>query len=396
MQRAVTLALLMATCLLVVKHSPAAGIEQTDASRSDANRSESVSLRAERLVQQLGSSSFVVRQKAARGLVSLGIEAEGVLEGALESRDRETRFRSTQILQMVRKQERQRELAAFASDRSGRRQLSLPGWKYFSDIVGTDRVSRELFVEMQKEEWQLLAALGSANEDDLNQVFGKRSNAIYQQDAVLRQPVSLGSIAAILLAAGDARVIPATRTAPMINRLCSYQAALKQLMIFNGDKKPQFESLMSYWLKRGGSGYYGVLLARKYGLSAGLVPAAEVIDGGQQPFYRQTGILAFAALGSRSDISQLEKLLEDETPCSTRSDPKNRKNVLYQSQVRDVALATIIHLSGQKPEDFGFVGLQRDSLTVFRTNTAGFSNDTQRKAALTKWNQFQASLNSTK
>ncbi len=392
MRQAVAFAFLTTTCWMSLQLDMAIGADRPGAVLSNnghaSDDSLSPSLQAERWVQQLGDHSFAKRQIASRRLASLGSEAVGALEAVGESSDREVRYRSSQILREIRAQERRRELAAFAADTTGRRKLTLPGWTYFSNIVGADKTSREMFVEMQKDEWQLLAALESSSEEDINHAFVARSNAIYQLDAVLRQPVSTGSIAAILLAAGDSRITPTTRTAPMINRLCSYQVAVRQEMS-SGERKTQFEALISSWLRNGGSGYYGVLLARRYQLPAGLVPAAEIIEGGQQPFYRQTGILAFAQLGSEENVPQLEKLLDDQTACSTRSNPKNRKEVIYQSQVRDVALATIIHLSGEKPEDFGFTSLQRDDTTIFRTTTVGFADDKQRTVAFDKWKAFQ-------
>ncbi|MDH3719153.1 MAG: hypothetical protein OES79_13630, partial [Planctomycetota bacterium] len=52
-----------------------------------------------------------------------------------------------------------------------------------------------------------------------------------------------------------------------------------------------------------------------------------------------------------------------------------------------VALAVIIHLSGEKPQDYGFTTIQQDAVRLFRSNTMGFASDQQRQAAHKKWQQ---------
>ena len=101
--------------------------------------------------------------------------------------------------------------------------------------------------------------------------------------------------------------------------------------------------------------------------------------------YREYAILTIAKLGDDKHLPILEELLDDQSVCQQRTDAKTK--VTTQTQVRDIALAAIIHLSGEDPKQFGFTQLRENPLSVFVSNTAGFANDQQRQESLHKWQQ---------
>ncbi len=129
----------------------------------------------------------------------------------------------------------------------------------------------------------------------------------------------------------------------------------------------------------------------QYHLEQGLIPATAIIRRRQrQPYVLQDAILAVGKLGSAAHIELLTPLLSDahlvgnpfaNRPGEQRSGP----------QVRDVALAVIIHLSGEHPQDYGFASIQPDPVRLFQIHTMGFASDQQRLAAHQKWQQ-RASL----
>jgi hypothetical protein len=99
-------------------------------------------------------------------------------------------------------------------------------------------------------------------------------------------------------------------------------------------------------------------------------------------------ILAIGKLGSRQHVLLLEPLLTDDTLCE--ASPEDEK-ARYRCEVRDVALAVIIHLHAQKPKDFGFERIQGNSQSLFNYNSMGFASTEQRQKALAKWKQWLAS-----
>ncbi|MFI4874035.1 MAG: hypothetical protein ACIALR_01770, partial [Blastopirellula sp. JB062] len=99
-------------------------------------------------------------------------------------------------------------------------------------------------------------------------------------------------------------------------------------------------------------------------------------------------ILAIAKLGSPEDISFLEKLFDNDNDIV----PGNRREP-FESQVRDVALASAIHLSGRNPREFGFDRLTADANYLFSYRTIGFATDAERTAAHEKWRKVSPSQN---
>ena len=104
------------------------------------------------------------------------------------------------------------------------------------------------------------------------------------------------------------------------------------------------------------TGYYCLNLAMRYGFAQGAELAARILaQDDVQTNYRECAILAIAKLGSERHKPLLEDLLDDPTVCQTRHDPKSQTTT--QTQIRDVALAGLIHLSGSDPRQFGFTQL---------------------------------------
>jgi hypothetical protein len=129
----------------------------------------------------------------------------------------------------------------------------------------------------------------------------------------------------------------------------------------------------------------------RYDLKEGLVPAKELLSQPGMPHhYKQFALLGLAKLGSKEDMPLVEKNLDDKTPCSSMPVRQGDKKIVYQTQIRDVALAAAIHLHGQDPKKFGFEKAQANTQTLFTTNSLGFVSDETRAAAREKWDQFRA------
>jgi hypothetical protein len=98
---------------------------------------------------------------------------------------------------------------------------------------------------------------------------------------------------------------------------------------------------------------------------------------------RANALVAIAQLGTKEHIPRLEPLLVDPTPVGTAT-VRGKK---LTTQMRDVALAALLQLSGQLGDDFGFPyfaavpGLKE----LPQPNRLGFANPASREAALEKW-----------
>jgi HEAT repeat protein len=125
-----------------------------------------------------------------------------------------------------------------------------------------------------------------------------------------------------------------------------------------------------------GSVPHQLVLSLRYELDEGLPLAREVInDASHHSFVRQNAILVIAKMGSTNDAKLLTPLLDDDTVC-VRS---------YDIQIRDVALAALIHLANEDFGNYGMSEIQRESTMVFRLTSLRFKSGALREAAIQAW-----------
>jgi hypothetical protein len=384
MNRAAPLAGLVC-CLL------AAGIAwgQDAPARGDAEpRAE----RARRLVEQLGADDFFSREQAARELAELGRFALEALQAGAKSGDREVRYSSLRLLSSMREADLQRRLTAFAAGRDDELDEPLPMWDVYRGIVGDSAEARRLFVDMQTHEPELLSLLAE-NPRRAGEFLADRVQQIpleMRVNPTQVQEIPLGTVAALLLAAGDGGVgVPARGSGPIYS-FC-YQRGV-QSALAGGAHEAEVRKLLGRWIARGEDSlvYPGMVLATQHELKEGLIPARRILrQGGHQPYLVQHAVATIARLGDAGDVPLLEPLLADATHLTHRNVGEANRPV--DVQVRDVALAAVVHLSGREFGEFGLKHIQPNPQTVFTPNSACFETDAERTAALQKWRELRES-----
>lgn len=345
------------------------------------------------LVRQLGDKSFRARQRATQELTRIGVHAKQALLAALADPDAEIRFRARHILVSVLDSDFDLQLAAFAADVDGKQEHDLPGWTRFRELAGDDRAARLLFVEMQHAERGLLQSEESSPET-VGDLLDTRTQQLQQrmqdQDAAQRKQPSLASISALLLVATNERVQVSTQAG---SYLCNfaYQNTFQQAMLEQRRSRP-LHKLLAKWVQRDFGAdatvsYQTLMLALRYDLKEGVQPALAVVQGAAiQPHMRQYGILALAKLGGKDYIQALEPLLEDESACASRT----VGDAQVDTQIRDVALAALLHITGQDLATYGFADVQEIPMLLYNTATLGFADDETRQKALKHWTEWSA------
>lgn len=354
----------------VAEIPPADGLQPPDSAQAPNTLS---------LVQMLGDETFAARERATSKLIEIGLPAKPALEQGCSHSDREIRFRCERILGIIDELDFQRRLAAFAVGRDD--QHGLPGWDRFREAYGDTAICRSLFADMQRSEPDLMRAL-EGEPQAVAQAIETRCSELQQLQRLTRQNVALGTIAAMLFAASDEAVALNFESGTALGSFC-YQSELQSAMN-DSQKRPILAGMLGQWIQRsdGWTAYQALSLAMRYGLKEGLIPARKVLENpGNQPYIRQNGILAIAKMGGKSHIPLLESLLDDRSRCASQ----RVKDVTYETQIRDVALAALVIMADQEPRDFGFDRLQRNEMSVFITGSVGFENDDQRQAAFDKW-----------
>lgn len=343
-------------------------------------------LSATALVRQLGSASYAMRERARDELQRRETDVQAALQEGVRSPDLEVRFHCESLLADIQARAIQRRLDNFIDDATAAQTHDFPAWKQTREILGDSRESRQMYVDMYRAEAETLRLLAS-NSDDLSGHIENRAKQLQRRPVGLFQtPLSAGNIAALLLATSTADIKLSTNGNAMLYSLCHQP-------VFRDAMKPEASSpvrkLLGHYVLQADDAhaYQGMMLAMQYDLTEeGLACADKIFEGKTvNTHQKQYAILAIAKLGDEKLVHRLEPLLEDQTVCSQQQINK----VSYKTQLRDVALFAMIHLSKENPKEFGFDRFTSNPTMVVNVHTLGFSDDEKRDAAHAAWREFQ-------
>ncbi|HJZ55931.1 MAG TPA: hypothetical protein VKE74_13260, partial [Gemmataceae bacterium] len=181
--------------------------------------------RAKELVRRLGSEDYKDREAAQGELAKMKRLARPVLaEAAAADPSPEVRSRAARLLPKAEADELQARIDTFLADAEGKFEHDLPAWKSFRGVVGTDKPSRDLYVEMlhSPANLDLLVALDQP-EAEAAKAIADRRMTIYLRlyphafgrvppgtRPIPSQPPSVADVAALLFAEVlvDAKHIP--------------------------------------------------------------------------------------------------------------------------------------------------------------------------------------------
>ncbi len=349
--------------------------------------------RLRRLVKRLGHELFAERNASERELSELGLEAKPVLVTALKSSDPEIRLRARRCLAKILEDDFRNRLNAFLADKTGAGDYDLPGWRRWLRMFGAATRSRDLYAEVIQAEPGLLETVES-NPSLAPEALLLCCQQIQRRqqvpDARFRRQPELGNLVALVFVGADERVkFPATTLAVVssyINR-SEFQNAMK-----SGPNVSYLRQLLGAWVRRDADvnvAYQNIQLSLRYNIKEGVHPALRIIrDKSAATYTKLYATLALGKLGGSEHLAALRPLLDDNQVCTTRTTIVNGNRSVFQTQVRDAALAVTIHLRGQKPKDFGFEQISSNTQTLFNSSSMGFNTDQQRKEACDKWDQW--------
>lgn len=354
------------------------------------------------LLKDLGDESYAAREAATEKLLSYGLPALKIVEEGTKDADREVRYRCERVRVLLREIDLQRRLEAFAADVKGEKDHGLPAWDRFAKLHGGSSEARQLFVDIFRAEPELLKTL----QIDPKQAADVVTSRVFQMQQMLQtqQPLSLGSVAALLFAGAEKDVTTTDQTKQQIMNFC-YQQSMREALTGGSPKQPVVRSLLGKYLEDGEGyvAYTGVNLAMQYDLKEGLAPARKMVKshGGGNLHMLQMPILALAKMGDISDVADLTELLDDKTAIMNFQINNQR----IECQVRDIALVSALHLLAKDKElvkgtpleggdlkAFGFDRLEANPQVVYQQHTIGFTSDDKRQEVFKKWEQVKEKL----
>lgn len=376
------------TLVLVVELALAAGpgVVRVNAAQEDALRTDPA-----QWVRQLGAPSFSVRRHATAQLIDIGLGAMDALNRGVKSDDPEIRFRSRYVLEIVREQDFQHRLRAFAAGLDAPETYNLPSWSRFAEEVGAGPRSRTLFVEMQRAEPELLATL-EENPSRVGDILNQRVTEL-QSTRVLggeRKYPSLGTTTSILFVLNTQDVnlpMMMTQSIGSYFRYPSFATAIQ-----DGPHRELLRKMLGTWIEtsEGWDAHHAMSLAMQYDMPVGVHPARRILEGDmKQPNTHFSGYALFtvARFGDKSDYALVESFLDDETPYGGTIAVGGKKKV--RTQMRDIALATLVELAKLDHKAFGFSRYRVHPHYVFNTSSLAFESAEKREAAIEKWYAFR-------
>lgn len=369
-------------------------LESLTASSNDSTRriAEEEFSQILEIVMRLGDDDFSTRESASRSLVQIGLPAIGPLETVQQHPDRELRFRARRTLDVLKSMDFRRRLEAFSKDQDGTDGYGLPGWNIFAKEIGTESNARSLFVKMQKAERDTLRVLEQKNPNLIGETLFHRLTEIENASLASPRGLAFESIAAILFMNIVDQRLQAEQgphsnndfVSKSIFSLC-YQESFRTVMS-SGPYRPIARTMVGQWIlgtddKNASQAIY---MAMEYDLDEGLHVARELIERGEVAAdVKQFAVQALAKLGDDSDIEHLETALKDRTTISTRS----VRDIVYTTQICDLALAALVHLTKQKYHEFGLDHIRPSETMVFSTASVGFASHEDREASIRKWRE---------
>lgn len=351
---------------------------------------------AAELVRQLGDPIYQVREEAATSLLRLGRDARLAVQAGVKDSDLEVRMRCERLLPLMNEMDLRARIDAFVADPEGKQAHRLPGWDRYRALIGSDATARALYVSMLRSDSKLMEVADTAPAD-LGGRLAVRCQQVQQHlfgPTGRRQELNVGEVSAILFSAITPQALIPNETVWSISNLL-YQPGFRQATS-SGPQAASVRKLLLTWINHQTDPYtisQALNLVVSFELPEGLDLALRQLrkkEGREASF--GWALVVVGKFGNREHLPLLAASLSDTTQIGTIQ----INNVRGNTQVRDIALAMMIHLSGQSIKEYGFDLVQNDRDRLFVPYFLGFSSDAKREAALKKWTEQSANLDKHK
>jgi hypothetical protein len=355
--------------------------------------------RAMELIAKLAHDHFRVREEASRELAKLGGSARESLRLGLKHPDPEVRERCRKLLPQAITIHLNSQIETYFANPNGPLPSELPLLKRWTEMLGSDKESRELYRDILKKHQNVLVDMETVAdlkdgadqptqrfESFVREVYDRRIGHPTNPGAVHVSAVELNEAVLFLFLGSD----PAYRKSPgatnyqYTNIFLSSPELAQKLSAENGS--PLVRKLFAAWLEQEDT---AITLARAFRMVSQYeikecAPRAIVVSGMKNitPIYRSYALTALVRIGAKETIDdpRFQKLLEDKTVIRAG---------VNGAEIRDVALGVAIELSGQNTSDYGFDRTRPNTKAAFITYIYySFNSEEKREAAHKKWKEW--------
>ena len=336
-------------------------------------------------IKDLGSRDFKIRQTATAELLKADDAAVAPLKQAEKTGSSEQKLRIQSILRALEQNSFENRLAVLKQTPAAKTLAGMPDWNRFSQIVGDDAKSIDLYIRLLSAEPVLFTA-AMKRPGELRNLLKMRSSELLLAArpaairTIKRQQFSVDSYAALLLLASDDQRILENNTSTNISTLLEWPAFTEA---FRQDDGKRYLRLVGTYILRKRIGVVLPLeFARRHPLREGLVLARQVLKTALRGHNGRPAMMLLMEQGNVQDLALLESLF-DNRGFLVRGLKNAPEYIAYNG---DLALATTIVMRDQDPHAFGFDPENKsDGKFRFTLETIGFTNNQDRVKAHQKY-----------
>ena len=341
-------------------------------------------------IERLGHDSFHERQRAKRELLKLSeqIDLTQSLKQAKRHPMLEIRDASAEILDQLALAHFDRQLDRLRQPETDAKTISLPFWDHYSSIAGTDFAARELFRRIACERAELLYWMQHAKDRDRGKKRSDAEKKSIVQVSTLFDPYRMNAadtpLWALIFCCDSGSVDHGLPNLTLRVAMALSQSGLGPRTVLDIDSIV-IGRLVDHWLRDNpnvGTKRDRLTIAMRYNCHqlAQQISRQVLGDSISAPSDQTIAMLCVSILGGTDLERLLELRLHDERTAHGWHLIASRKTKI-RTQVRDVALALLLHHHGIDPRQVGFHELQADPLLMFRDQSLGFPNEEKRQEA---------------
>ncbi len=349
------------------------GLQVSDApSLSDEER-DAVAL----WIEQLGSSEFAKRERAAGHLMEMGPAALPALkDAAAKSTDAETRLRAEQIVKQLTEGDLQTRISAFLA---GKRN-DFVGWKAVEAQLGDSIAVRELFVEMMQAHPSLVKSLAGTTPERtvaLDDVMGK----VTSKFRFAGSDPDRADVFALLLVSTDPNVMLNILYENLLLNLARRQVV--SMIRRDNQLSGPFDALFNQWMMRTSLTMRDEVLFQgmMWDMSNTLPLALRTLEETTQTEVIATCMQVISKFGDENQTEVLSRFLSDDRIVSNRGFGQEAA----RPQVRDFAMLTLALLYELPLTELGMGHIRTHPSTGFERNDVAYTSnnpENERAAAL--------------
>jgi hypothetical protein len=325
----------------------------------------------------------------------MGSAVEPILREGLSYPDPEVRFRCRTILPLAISYDLERRLQAFLAGREDKDNPAPAGWAKFKAVAGDTPKAREFFAAMHRFDTEFLTKLDK-EPAALGQKVAVRSTQFMQAQNSDYNAVPVAEELALTLLAALEPKVRVNQEAFQYLSMALYSLSSRPRGKYLLKDNVLMRALLAKFLVGGDAPnpYYNFLVIANLELKECTdFVRAYLKDSSGDRLTRSMAIGILGKLGGRAAIPEIMPFLDDKSPMGESHFPNG---TTIKTQLRDVALATLVQATDQSLDDYGFpywkmFGGRNARLNLVQSPTLlGFNDDQSRDAALKKWADWYA------